>query len=271
MRLAAGFLASPFLSLAARTEMTEPHLPSGDLAALRRLGSGRVVAIVDGDTVTLDDGMDVRLVGTQAPKLPLGRPNFTPWPLGDAARDFLTRIADGRLIHLYAGGRERDRHGRWLAHCITEDGIWLQGATVGAGLARVYSFSDNRMLIERLYGHERFARAGAEGIWADPFYHIRPASDAARLESDIGTYQLVEGRILSVGRAGETVYMNFGHRWSEDFTITLDDRAVRLLEETGRNPFALEGMSVRVRGWMERGGGPKIVLTHPEPLEVEPS
>ena len=34
------------------------------------------VKIVDGDTLILDTGKQVRLVGLQAPKLPLGRPNF---------------------------------------------------------------------------------------------------------------------------------------------------------------------------------------------------
>ena len=48
--------------------------------------SGRVVAVSDGDTVDLDSGLTVRLVGIQAPKLPLGREGFTAWPLGDEAK-----------------------------------------------------------------------------------------------------------------------------------------------------------------------------------------
>ena len=51
------------------------------LEALTLGGPATVVAVVDGDTVVLDDGRQVRLVGIQAPKLPLGRRNFRKWPL----------------------------------------------------------------------------------------------------------------------------------------------------------------------------------------------
>ena len=44
-----------------------PH----EFAGLSRGDSATVREIVDGDTVILDDGRQVRLVGIQAPKLPL--------------------------------------------------------------------------------------------------------------------------------------------------------------------------------------------------------
>lgn len=44
-----------------------------------------VAAVVDGDTVVLatplDGAREIRLVGIQAPKLPLGRKNFPTWLL----------------------------------------------------------------------------------------------------------------------------------------------------------------------------------------------
>ena len=52
-------------------------------------GAATVVEIVDGDTLRLDDGEQVRLVGLQTPKLPLGRPNFKTWPLGNGSKDTL--------------------------------------------------------------------------------------------------------------------------------------------------------------------------------------
>ncbi|MFP6757227.1 MAG: hypothetical protein VCC99_03280 [Alphaproteobacteria bacterium] len=49
-------------------------------------GTARVVEIIDGDTLVLDDGVVVRLVGLQAPKISLGRANFVDWPLGDESK-----------------------------------------------------------------------------------------------------------------------------------------------------------------------------------------
>ena len=54
--------------------------------ALVKSGQGRVVDVVDGDTLFLDNGVQVRLVGIQAPKLPLGRRNFKTWPLAKDAK-----------------------------------------------------------------------------------------------------------------------------------------------------------------------------------------
>ena len=47
---------------------------------------GIVASVTDGDTVVLDNGLVVRLIGTQAPKLPLGREDFETWPKAEEAR-----------------------------------------------------------------------------------------------------------------------------------------------------------------------------------------
>ena len=91
--------------------------------------------IVDGDTLVLSDGRQVRLVGIQAPKLPLGRPNFPTWPLAEEAKAALAALALGRELKLVYTGRPGDRHGRQLAHIYAAgaagaDGgeVWVQGA-----------------------------------------------------------------------------------------------------------------------------------------------
>ena len=55
--------------------------------------TGVVMQVTDGDTVVLQSGLVVRLVGTQAPKLPLGRDNFETWPKAEAARAALDPLA----------------------------------------------------------------------------------------------------------------------------------------------------------------------------------
>src|SRR3546814_12377173 len=46
--------------------------PASPAAALEAGPAATVIEVVDGDTVVLDDRSQVRLVGRQAPKLPLG-------------------------------------------------------------------------------------------------------------------------------------------------------------------------------------------------------
>ena len=60
----------------------------------------RVVRIVDGDTLVLADRRQVRLVGIQAPKLPLGRAGFKAWPLAEEAKAALAGLALDRDLGL---------------------------------------------------------------------------------------------------------------------------------------------------------------------------
>ena len=53
--------------------------------ALISRGAAEVAKIVDGDTLVLDDGRQVRLVGIQAFKLPLGRTHVKQQPCADQA------------------------------------------------------------------------------------------------------------------------------------------------------------------------------------------
>lgn len=246
-------------AFAARAEM-----PAAFYNALAPEAGGEVVNVVDGDTLTLLDGREIRLVGIQAPKLPLGRPGFEPWPLADEAKAFLEELTLGRTLSLGYGGRRGDRHGRVLAHLFDAEGRWIQGEILKAGLARVYSFADNRALIAEMLALERQARAAGRGIWADPFYAVRTAEAA---EDWLGGFELVEGRVVAVGRGGRNTYLNFAEDWRSDFTIAVDHRARQVFEAAGIDLAHYEGRRVRVRGWLKSRNGPMIDVTHPEQIE----
>lgn len=230
-------------------------------------GSGLVVEVIDGDTVVLDDGREVRLVGTQAPKLPLGRPNFPTWPLADAAKLALEDLVLGQEVFLGYGGREMDRHGRVLAHLFrAEDDAWVQGAMLADGMARVYTFPDNRSMIPDMLALERAARAAEQGIWALDYYSVRDAESLDQLEED--TFQLVEGRVVEVAAVRNRTYLNFGVDYRTDFTIVIDRDDIDAFEEAGFDLESLAGQHVRVRGWIDSYNGPMIAVTHPEQIEV---
>ncbi|MCD7061282.1 thermonuclease family protein [Pelagibacterium xiamenense] len=240
-------------------------------AALTVGPSARVVSISDGDTVDLDTGLTVRLVGMQAPKLPLGREGFEAWPLGDEAKAALSALVLHQEVTLYYGGETRDRHGRALAHVFVsgEDGpIWVQAEMLERGLARVYSFPDNRSCLAELYAAERSGRAEGLGIWRDAYYALRDATDVTTLLDRVGGYELVEGRVLNADKVGDRVYLNFGRYWKEDFTVVIDAAGLRVFQLAGIDPLALEGRLIRVRGWIESHDGPRMEVTHPEQIEI---
>lgn len=253
---------------------------AADSAGLEPGGTGIVREIVDGDTLVAEmtateaatpaeaamgSKIPIRLVGIQAPKLPLGRPDFDPWPLGEEAKAALSGLALGQTLRLAFGGAKLDRHGRLLAHLYAPDGTWIQGEMLSRGMARVYTFADNRALAADMYARERDARAAKRGIWAARFYAVRTPDE---LEKLTGTFQLVEGRVARAAVVRSRGYLNFGEDWKTDFTVEIPPSAQNLFRRAGFDVGALSGKRVRVRGWVDSFHGPMIEANHPEQIEV---
>jgi endonuclease YncB( thermonuclease family) len=235
----------------------------GDLEA----GPDAVVATVtDGDTVTLDDGRELRLVGIMAPQLSLGRAWVRDQPLAAAARAALKALVQGRRVGLRWDGPRVDRHGRLLAHLVLADGTWVEGRMLELGLARVDLAAGDPVLAAEMLGLERQARDAGAGLWGLDFYAVRDAGDPESVPID--AYEIVEGRVVSAADVDRRVFLNFGGDWKSDVTATIapQDRAV--FRSDGLDPLSLEGHLIRVRGWTGWRNGPMIPLVHPDQIEV---
>ncbi len=231
-------------------------------------GTAHVAQVVDGDTVRLDDGREIRLVGIQAPKLPLGRSDFKAWPLSKAAKTEMENLCLGKTVNVFIGATETDRHGRTLAHLVVGDGdnkIWLQGEMLARGMARVYTFADNKALAGEMLALERSARKNKHGIWANPFYKIISHKQTS---DHIGGFKLVEGMVLDAQVVGKRAYLNFGPEWRTDFTVTIEKPGLKIFANAGIDPISFKGKNIRVRGWIRRKNGPMIEITHPEQIEI---
>ena len=240
---------------------------------------GVVSEVIDGDTLILKTDprktlsqvaeRQVRLVGIQAPKLPLGRQGFEPWPMGEAAKAVLEKMTLHKEVQLFYGETREDRHGRTLAHVLVSSRSgtrqWAEKALLERGFARVYSFADNRFCVEAMLGFERKARASRAGIWSQNFYAVRPHHQAGQF---LGSFQLVEGRVLDVAEVRTGVYLNFEENWREDFTIFVARRDLRRFGGKEHELGLLEGQKIRVRGWLTLRNGPMIDVTHPEQIEI---
>jgi hypothetical protein len=114
---------------------------------------------------------------------------------------------------------------------------------------------------------ERAARAARRGILADPNFAPLSAQNVPGLQAERGRFALVECRVLSVRESGATIYVNFGRRWTRDFTMTILRRLQRAFAAAGVEPKKLEGRRIRMRGWIEQRGGPMIAAEAPEQIE----
>ena len=238
------------------------------------IAHGTVKSVGDGRTFTLDDGREVRLAAIEVPQLAL--PQAAPAPGGAAARDALAALAAGDEVVLRGAEIPSDRYGRVVAYAYTErdgDEIFVQGELVAAGFARVGS----RACAVELLNREHAARRAKLGLWAIPYYEVLNAETPSDILAHRGRFALVEGKVVSVRESGATTYVNFGRRWSEDFTVTVLKRNERNFTAAGLDVKGLAGRRVRVRGWIEErirtaggssGQSPFVEAERPEQIET---
>jgi hypothetical protein len=224
-----------------------------DTCRLVTLGPATVRATTD-EGIALEDGRIIRLAAVMVPNA------------ADAA------LQSGKEILLKrAGAAENDRYGRLVAHIfVQQDGAerWFQADLVRAGVAQVSARVGEAACARVLFAAEQAARDAKLGLWADPYYVMNKAEEPAGILKQRGRFALVEGQVLSVRESGGTIYVNFGRRWSEDFTVTIAKRNERAFSAAGLEPKKLAGRRVRIRGWVEERGGPWVDAARPEQIEV---
>jgi endonuclease YncB( thermonuclease family) len=248
----------PHLRAAVLSTAILPALLSGVRAQepckLTDAGTGTAAGLRDGRTLLLADGRELRLAAIEV--------------TGDS-RAALQSLVDKRDLRLKQLGPERDRYGRLVAFVFVDDNQQsVQQTLLEQGWARVSARTGNKACADLLLASERVARAARRGLWADPNFAPLRSENPARIAAARGQFALVEGKVLSVRESGATIYLNFGRRWTQDFTVTIPKRLRREFATAGLDPKRLEGSPVRVRGWIGRQGGPVIEAVNPEQIEL---
>jgi micrococcal nuclease len=229
-----------------------------------------ITRVIDGETVALDDGSELRLIGALAPRAIDVGAEPGRWPIEVAAREELRALVLGKSVKLSFGGDRHDRYGRLLGHAVLvgDEERWVQWHLLEQGLARAYAQAGNRICSDELLTAERVAREWRRGLWADAAYRIRAAEKARELLAFVGTFQLVEGKIVRAASVRGTTYLNFAGRRRRAFSVSLARNEQYLLGPGIHDPSMLEGKLVRVRGWLERRRGPAIDLSAAGQIEV---
>jgi hypothetical protein len=215
------------------------------------LGVAQVAGVRDDATLVLADGRELRLAAIEP---------------GPRARSILLGFK-GELLRLSAPAEpQTDRYGRLVAFAAADERS-LQETLVSLGAARV-SARAGIACAEALQNLEAAAREARHGLWSDPNFALLQAEPGPWMQTELGRFVLVEGRVLSVRQSGGTIYVNFGRRWTRDFSATIPRRLQAGFRAAGRDPQSFMGRRIRVRGWLERRTGPIIELTAPEQVEL---
>jgi endonuclease YncB( thermonuclease family) len=223
------------------------------------MGEGRVDNVIDGRTIRLADGREVRLAGIEI---------ATTGTAHTTATAALAHLVTGHTVTLQGESETPDRYGRQRAFVFLEGAdtpvqalLLDQGAALASG-----TVADPNCAVELLTA-EASARTARRGIWEHSIV-IKNAESSGDILARVGQFTLVEGKVRSARQAGATFYINFGKRWTDGFAVTIPRRMMPLFERTGIPLKSLENRQIRVRGWIERRGGPRIEASRPGQIEL---
>ncbi|MGK2913671.1 MAG: thermonuclease family protein [Porticoccaceae bacterium] len=159
-----------------------------------------VTQIFDGDTLRLDDGRHIRVLGINTPELGHGSGPDEPYARAalDATRAFLGATSSGTTstVALVFDRQREDRYHRQLAHVYRDDGANLESHLLAKGLAFAIAIPPNLSLAPCLSALAQQARQAKVGLWRSA------PVDAGALRA--GGYQRVRGRV---------VHVNFAKAW----------------------------------------------------------
>lgn len=219
-------------------------LPAQALGGLERVHSQTVL---DGDTLVLEDGRRIRLVGVNTPEV--AHPPRPAEPLAEDARRLLLQRATGSLF-LQVGTPAQDHYGRTLAHLFAADGRNISAELLRRGAGFQVAIPPNLAHADCYAAAQAQARQAAAGIWSHPYFAAIPA-DSGRLR---GGYQRVLGKVEKVTLTTQTVWIDL----AGDLTLKLSRRQrSHLAGETfdrivaaSRADAGAGGLTLEVRGWL---------------------
>jgi micrococcal nuclease len=213
------------------------------------------------DSLVLSDGHVVHLEGI---RLPAGKLDRAPQSFADESRAAILALVKTAPLTSHSLPPKIDRHGRLRAEVFAGD-QWIQAVLLNRGLARVSIAPDRTDCASELFAAEAQARIARRGLWAAPAYAVR---DPSNVQRDIGTFQIVEGKVLNASVKNGRAYLNFGADWRRDFTATVDPVDMPNFRALGVDPRSYAGQTVRVRGWVEWHNGPEVEVASPQGIEV---
>ncbi|MBI3678607.1 MAG: thermonuclease family protein [Proteobacteria bacterium] len=235
-----------------------------DCAGMIEVADAPIVRAERNGVLVVSDGRAVKVEGLL---LPQGSRDHAPGFLADQAISTLNDFARGHRATLAVHVPKEDRYDRVRAQVFFEDldEPWLQVAMLRRGLARVNVAADRPECASELYAAEREARDKRFGLWASSAYAIRTPQTVAR---DVGTFQLVEGMVVTVVTRDGRAYLNFGADWKNDFTVTIAPENMANFRNAYVTPADYQGKFVRVRGFVKQQNGAEIDIATPNAIEI---
>ena len=237
-----------------------------------------VTKIIDGDTVVIEGGERVRLLGIDTDER--GYPCYEP------AKQRLEELVFNKEVYLESDGEDKDQYKRYLRYLIL-DGENINLKLVEEGLAIAYFYPQNVKYRDEIVGAEKEARENEIGCkWSKEIEptteEVEPVTEdivwseltgdainACNAKEHIGEEQIIEGSVVNGYKSDtDTVFLNFEKPYpNQCFTAVIFSSKLMNFPENPQDYY--NGKTVRVMGEIkEYNGKPEIILEDSSQIEI---
>jgi micrococcal nuclease len=138
----------------------------------------RVERVVDGDTLRLENGERVRLIGIDTPEMhesdklyrdsqKTGQDVKVIQALGQRAYNFTRDLVEGKRVRLEFDVEKRDKYQRLLAYIYLKDGTFVNAEIVKHGYASLMTYPPNIKYVDTFKQLYQEARKNNRGLWKE--------------------------------------------------------------------------------------------------------
>ncbi|MCM8830887.1 MAG: thermonuclease family protein [Candidatus Omnitrophica bacterium] len=226
----------------------------------------KVVKVIDGDTIILENGKTLRYIGIDTPEITKRTEAgfiYQPQPFALEAKEYNKKLVEGKYIGIEFDIEKIDKYGRLLGYCFVDD-IFVNAKLLEEGFAIVYTKPPNLKYVDLFLKLQKDAQKMHKGLWGA--YEVIDHTQAYKY---IGQIRTVQGKVLSTYKSGKCVFLNFGIDYKTDFTITIFNDALENFYRQNIDPLKFYlGKTVQVTSKIHQYNGPEIIVYTPEEIEV---
>lgn len=124
----------------------------------------KVIKVIDGDTVILENGEKLRYAGIDTPEIHTS--TNTPQPFAISAFELNKKLTEGKILYFEQALRERDRYGRLLGELYFENGTAVSEILVKEGLAFVCFYPGSAKYYQKYLPLQKEAIKERKGIFS---------------------------------------------------------------------------------------------------------
>lgn len=236
-----------------------PHENAEVLSVKTNAAYYQIKKIYDGDTILLDNGSKVRLLGINTPEI--AKRDKAAQAGGEEAKQWLTQKLAGTKVKLVYDVEREDKYKRTLAHLFTQNNEHINLQLVRNGLATVAIHPPNLKYEKALIAAEKNAESQKLGIWGMSAYAPKTVEDYDYQKHK--GWQRITGRVTHIKPARKYVYLQL----TTHFSLKIAKDAQKLFPDL--NSYL--GKTVEARGWVNKNKQSySLFIRHPSAIHVNP-